>query len=137
MGWMKANFDGSNKGNLRKARCDEVLRDHYSRVVDAIAIPIGQSTGHKAKATKFLFMIRMDVEYEFPNLWLEGDSLNIVNMLNSKSMISWSIEGSIMEIKDLIKNFGNVIITHIFLEGNVFTNWIANKAAYREAKMSW
>ena len=88
MGWIKGNFDGSTKGNLRKARCRGVLRDHYSRVLDAIAIPMGKYTGHKEEATTALFIMRMLIEFGFKNLWLEGDSLNIINMLNKKSLIT-------------------------------------------------
>lgn len=102
MGWIKGKFDGSAKGNLGKARCGDVLRDHYSRVVDSIAIPIGKSTDHKAEAMIALFTMRMAAKSSFQNIWLEGDSLNIINMLNNKSLITWSIEGSIMEIKDLM-----------------------------------
>lgn len=48
MGWIKGNFDGAAKGNPGKAGCGGLLRDHTSRIVDAIAIPIGISTSHKA-----------------------------------------------------------------------------------------
>lgn len=88
MGWIKGNLDGSTKVNLGKARCAGVLRDHYNRVVDAISIPISKSTSHKAKAMTALFTMRIIVESGFQNLWLEGDSLNIINMLNNKSMIT-------------------------------------------------
>lgn len=37
MGWIKGNFDGTAKGNLGKAGCGGVLRDHTSRIVDVIA----------------------------------------------------------------------------------------------------
>ena len=65
MGWIKGNFDGSTKWNPRKDGCGGVLRNHYSIVVYAIAIPIGKSTSHKVEARDTLFTIRMAMEYGF------------------------------------------------------------------------
>lgn len=48
----------------------------------------------------------------YPKLWLEGDSLNIINMLNNKNSITWSIEATVMEIKSLINKSEKIIISH-------------------------
>ena len=128
-----------NRSLTYTQQCTEtvILRDHYNKVEDAIAIPIGKSTSHKAKPMTALFNMRMDVESGFQNLWLEGDSLNIINMLNNKSLITWSIEGSLMEIKDLMTKFDNVFISHIFHEDNKAADWTANQVAYWETKLRW
>ena len=42
---------------------------------------------------------------------MEGDSLNIINMLNDKIPSTWTIEDSIMEIKALMANFEKVIFS--------------------------
>ena len=55
-------------------------------------------------------------------LWMEGDSLNIINMLNDKTPSTWTIEDSIMEIKALMANFEKVIFSHSYREGNVVAN---------------
>ena len=59
---------------------------------------------------------------------MEGDSLNIINMLKCKSLVTWSIEDSVMEIKSLMNKFEKVFISHSFHKGNAVANWIANKA---------
>ena len=59
----------------------------------------------------------MDTSNQY--LWMEGDSLNIINMLSSKSTIKWSIEASIMEIKTLMDKFEKVIFSHSYCEDNV------------------
>ena len=99
MGWIKGNFDGTTKGNPSKAGCGGVLRVHTCRIVDVIAIPIGISTSHKAEAMTTLYTMGLAVETGHQNLWMEGDSLNIIDMLNNKSPITWPIEASLMEIK--------------------------------------
>ena len=102
IGWIKGNFDGVAKGNLGRAGCGGVLKDHLGNIIDAIAIPIGISNSHIAEATAALYTMRLAVETGHSHLWLEGDSLNIINILNNKNSITWSIEATIMEIKNLI-----------------------------------
>ena len=100
-GWIKGNFDGSAKGNLGSVGCGSVLRDHVGNVIDAIAVPIGHSNSHIAEATATLYTLKLAIDLGYPKLWLEGDSLNIINILNNKNSISWSIEATVMEIKSL------------------------------------
>ena len=70
-------------------------------------------------------------------LWLEGDSLNIINMLNDKTPSTWTIEDSIMEIKALMANFEKVIFSDSYHEGNVVSNWIANREVQGGSTMRW
>ena len=99
MGWLKANFYGSTKGNPERAGCGGVLRDHNRRVVDVVAFPIVHLMIHREEAIASLYTIRMVVETSYHKLWLEGDSLNIINMLNNRNMVTWNIQVSILEIK--------------------------------------
>lgn len=101
-GWIKGNFDRVVKGNPRRVGCGGVLRDHVGNIIDTIAVPIGQFNSHIAEVTTSLYTMKSVVDLGFPKLWLEGDSLNIVNILNNKNSSSWSIEAMIKEIKSLI-----------------------------------
>jgi len=126
IGWIKGNFDGKAKGNTGKVGCGGVLRYHSSNIIDVIAIPIGTSTSHKAKATTTLYMMTLAVKTSYWYLWMEGDSLNIINMLNDKSLTTWSIEASVTKIQTLMDKFEKIIFSHIYHEGNVVADWIAN-----------
>ena len=106
-------------------------------MVDVVVIPIGFSTSHRAEAIVALYTVRIALEIGYHKLWLEGDSLNIINMLNNRNMVMWNIEGSILEIKNLLNKFYNVIISHNYQEGNKVADWIANKAANVNSKMTW
>ena len=92
--------------------------NHSFNIIDGIAIPIGISTIHKVEATTTLYMFRLGVESSYWCLWREGDSLNIINMLNGKSSITWSIEASVTKIKNLMAKFDKVIFCHTYYEGN-------------------
>ena len=136
-GWIKGNFDGAAKGNPGNVGCGGVLRDHMGNFIDAIAIPIGRTNSHIAEATTALYTMRIAVDLGCPNLWLEGDSLNIVNILNKKSSSSWTIEASIKEINHLIQKFENVVFTHTFQEANRAIDWIANYAVLKGQTVKW
>ena len=121
-GWIKGNFDGATKGNPGRAGCGGVLRNHVGNVIDAIAVPIGHSNSHIAEATAALYTMKLAADSGYSKLWLEGDSLNIINTLNNKNSISWSIEATVMEIKSLIQNFEKVVISHTYREANGVAN---------------
>ena len=104
-GWIKGNFDGVAKGNSGRAGCGGVLRDEVGNVIDAIAIPIGIINSHIVEATVALYTIKLPIDLVYSKLWLEGDSLNIINTLNNKNSISWSIEATVKEIKTLLQKF--------------------------------
>ena len=99
LGWLKADFDGSSKENLGRARCGGVLRHHYRIEMDSMSIPTGHSISHKEKVIVALYTLRMVVETGYRNLWLEGDSLNIINMLNNKNMVTWNIDEVLWKLK--------------------------------------
>ena len=105
IGWIKGNFDGATKGNIGRVGCGGVLRNHSSNIIDTIAIPIDISTSHKVEATTSLYTMRMATKTSYWYLWLEGDFLNIINMLNGKTLTKWSIDASLMEIKTLMGKF--------------------------------
>ena len=125
-GWIKGNFDGAAKGNLGRVGCGGVLRDHVGNIIDAIAVPIGHSNSHIVEATTALYTMKLAADLGHPKLWLEGDSLNIINILNNKNTITWSIEATVMEIKSLINKFEKFIISHTYREANGVANWVAN-----------
>ena len=136
-GWIKGNFDGAAKGNLGRAGCGGVLRNHIGNVIDAIAVPIGHSNSHIAEATAALYTMKLAVDLGYSKLWLEGDSFNIINTLNNKNSISWSIEAKVMEIKSLIQHFDKVVISHTYREANGVADWIANYAILTGQKVRW
>lgn len=137
MGWLKANFDSSAKGNLGRVGCGGVLRDFYARVMDAIIVPIGSSTSYRVEVSTSLFVVRRVVRNGYQKLWLEDDSLNIINTLNNKNYATWTIEAIIEEIEKLLNTFDNIHISHSYQETNKVANWIANYAISVGRLLMW
>ena len=113
------------------------FENHSSNIIDAISIPIGTSTSHKVEATAALYTMRLVVEIGYQYLWMEGGSLNIINMLNGKNPTTWSIEASVMKIKTLMGKFEKVIFSHIYYEGNIVVDQISNQVVLQESKLRW
>lgn len=59
-------------------------------------------------------------------MWLEGDSLNIINNLKNCATPSWTIEPLTKEVIDILKSFDEYYISHILREGNGLANVFTN-----------
>lgn len=84
------------------------------------------SNSYIVEATAALCTMKLAADSSYPKLWLEGDSLNIINILNNKNSITWSIEATVMEINSLINKFEKVIISHTYCGANGVADWVAN-----------
>lgn len=60
-----------------------------------MAIPIGEQTNHVAEASAALYGLSYAKSMNLDKIWLEGDSLNIINCLNKVNNPSWTIHNII------------------------------------------
>ena len=70
-------------------------------------------------------------------VWVEGDSLNIINCLNKITKPSWTISNIISQAINIINSFEICIILHNFREANRAVDWAANVACMSEQKIIW
>lgn len=82
-------------------------------------------------------MVKLAFEFGISNLWLEGDSKNIINSINGISPPSWSISNIIEETCDTLAKFEKVHVTHAFREANPIADWFANKGVGFDKMMIW
>ena len=116
MDWYKINFDGASKGNPRIAGCGIIIRDAYGEKVGCMAIPIGIQTNHVVEASVALYGLIYAKSLNLKKVWLEGDSLDIINFLNKITKPSWTISNIICQTIDIINSFGICVVTHNFRE---------------------
>ena len=136
MNWFKINFDGDSK-ELGIASCGVVIRNSYGDKVGCMAIPIGSQTNHVAKACVALHGLIYVKSLNLRKVWVEGDSLNIINCLNNITKPSWTISNIILQAIHIIKSFDICIVTHNFRQANHFADWVANVACLSEQKVIW
>lgn len=73
-------------------------------------------------------MIKLAKEIGCRNLWLEGDSKNIVNILNDKNDHVSDISNLHRECQNNLNFFNKVYISHKFWETDTLADWMANLA---------
>ena len=100
-----------------------------------MAIPIGDQTNHVAEACTALHGLLYAKSMNLRKIWVEGDSLNIINCLNKITKPSWTINNIILKAIHIINSFETCIITHNFREANHTANWAANVAFFSEHKI--
>ena len=70
------------KGNLGPASCGRIIKNSHGVGEVAFSYPLGNQTNHFVEASAALHTVKLALIVGVDNLWLEGDSLNIINCLN-------------------------------------------------------
>ena len=81
MDWYKINFDGASKGNPGIAGCGVIIRNENGDRMGGMAIPIGIQTNHVVEKNDAHYRLIYEKSLNLNSIWLEGDSLNIINCL--------------------------------------------------------
>ena len=79
--------------------------------------------------------IKLALKVGINNLWLEGDSLNIINYLKGIVPPSWKIQNLIEETHTDFGKFKKIHRGHVYREANPAVDWLANKAVKRNTAM--
>lgn len=136
-GWHKANFDGASKGNPGPSGCGGVIRNCNRDGLVAFSMPLDIQTNHVAKARASCESVKEAYEKGVKNLWLEGDSKDIVDCIKGLTQESWTISNIIEETRDYLSKFEKGHISHVFQEANPMADWLANDGVRQEKKKTW
>lgn len=71
------------------------------------------------------------------NLWLEGDSKNIIDYLNEKNEPTWTIVNIIEECIQFLKSFDNIYVAHKYREANQVADRLANWTVKNDEMKRW
>lgn len=135
--WFKINFDGASKGNPGTTGCGVVIRNSKGDFVGGMAIPLGCQTNHVAEASTALYGLTCAKDMNLKNIWIEGDSLNIINCLKKINPPSWTISNIISNADHIINSFQNCIISHNYREANGLADWASKVACCNDQKIIW
>ena len=135
--WFKLNFDGASKGNPGTTSCGVVIRNFNGDFVGGMAIPLGCQTNHVVEASTALYGLMYAKDLNLFNVWIEGDSLNIINFLKKIYPASWTISNIISKARHIINSFQNCIISHNYREANGLADWASNVPCCNDQKIIW
>lgn len=127
--WIKLNFDGASRGNPGIAGLGFILRDHKGQWLAQRAKPLGHTTNNLAELEAVKEGLTLCNRINIRKLIIEGDSQIILNALRKRTTPNWRINSSLEEAIKKIDNIEEVIIQHIYREGNTEADKLANEGA--------
>ncbi|XP_050222916.1 uncharacterized protein LOC126673008 [Mercurialis annua] len=135
--WIKVNTDGSATGSPGIAGSGGIFRNARGFPKGAFAFGIGSSLAFIAELRAAMFAIKVAWNKGWLNLWLESDSLFVVDALKTKSMnVPWRVMDQWLDCLFYISKM-NVVVSHIYREGNVVADILAKYGANSDASYWW
>lgn len=124
--WIKINTDGASKGNLGVAAAGGILRNNNRDFIRAFAGHLGFHSSIFAEAKTIFLGLRFAKRLDLNQVWVEIDSLILVNILNCLVDVPYSIVYIVRDTKLIVAEVGDCKFTHIHRECNVLADCIAN-----------
>jgi hypothetical protein len=126
LGWIKLNWDATIDVKQQKMVIGIIARDHAGAVLVAVSASRPHVTDPTiAKAIAAWKMVDVCISLGFPKVLLEGDSLEVVNSLQSDGCC-WSRYGTtINDTKVLLNSLQEWQICHIKRAANVVAHLLA------------
>ncbi|XP_057825360.2 uncharacterized protein LOC131037298 [Cryptomeria japonica] len=117
-GWVKLNFDGASRGNLRHAGIRCSVHNWECKEIATLASPVGIKTNNWAELMALVEGLQLCRKIRVKNLDIEGDLTIIVNALRKSSMPNWRLNDLLSKAIDLCKVFDRFTVNHIYKKGN-------------------
>ncbi|KAL6517060.1 hypothetical protein OROHE_018020 [Orobanche hederae] len=129
-GWWKLNSDGAAKGNPGISAAGGVIRDHLGTPCLMFSEFLGKRSNNYAELYAIWRGLEFYLNHDFVKMWVESDSTLALHMINNKGTSNWHLHGLLIKIWTLIDKM-EVRFPHIFREGNVVADWLANEGCNR------
>ncbi|KAH9305754.1 hypothetical protein KI387_010158, partial [Taxus chinensis] len=122
-------FDGASKGNPGKAGAGAVLRNQDGSVICQLKEGVGRATCNVAEYRAIILGLKVALNNGIERIHVQGDSkLVCMQVQDLWKVKSHNIAALNMEAKNLIRNFKEFSISHIYREFNTEANDLANAA---------
>ncbi|KAL2242478.1 UNVERIFIED_CONTAM: putative ribonuclease H protein [Sesamum indicum] len=126
-GWIKINTDGASKGNPGPAGAGGIARDERGAAIFAFYEFIGEATNMYAEVYGLFKALQICQTENFNRIWIEVDAVNIIRLIKEPSKGHWTLQHMLSRINLFLKRV-EFRITHIYREGNMAADHLANLA---------
>jgi ribonuclease HI len=124
--WYKCNIDGAFCGSSGNASCGGIFRNHEAEFVYGFAEPLTVTNAFCAELCGFMRAIEIAYNKHWNHLWIESDSLSVVSaFLHPAKSVAWSLSNRWKNVIFMASQM-NIIVTHIYREGNQVADLLAN-----------
>ena len=128
-GWIKLNFDGAARGNPGIAGLGVIINNEEGLWLAKKAAPIEPTSNNLAELRALEEGLLLCIKLGVSKIIIEGDSQIVLNAIRKKSTPNWVINSKLECIVNLLDKFEDTRIEHIFREGNVVADKLANMGA--------
>ena len=127
--WIKVNTDGAARGAPGPSGCGGIFRNYRGFVKGSFAFSVGNCFAFEAELLAFIFAIEKAAEFNWSKLWIEVYSIYVLWAYRKMSVsIPWKIRQRWLNALCLANNL-NVVVSHIYREGNSAADKLASSAA--------
>ncbi|PKU66990.1 Putative ribonuclease H protein [Dendrobium catenatum] len=120
--YVKLNTDGSVG-----AGAGGIIRDFGGEVVATFATPLQINDVISAELSALILGLELCIKYGCNSVWIELDAMFIVQSIKDGATGNANYFYLFRKVK-IIMNEMNVFISHIYREGNVCADWLANRS---------
>ncbi|ONK56403.1 uncharacterized protein A4U43_C10F8180 [Asparagus officinalis] len=135
--WMKLNFDGAVSKGV--AGCGYALRDSEGAILAAgcCGAPDLNVLDAELRGLWSGLKLAAKVCKRGQKLWIEGDSLVIIDYLKEFFVDYPNNQPVVQDIIRLLDHFSEIQASHIYREGNAVADWLAGKGKYTRVEVVW
>lgn len=127
-GSLKLNVDGCRSTRDGIAGCGGLLRDHFGRWVGGFTRKIGVCSVEEAEAWEVFQGLCMATRKGIRSLIAECDSKKVVDSLRGNLQIDGQHNNVLPRCLEVINNFANIEIRHVYHEQNRVADALAKQA---------
>ncbi|GLJ54199.1 hypothetical protein SUGI_1161990 [Cryptomeria japonica] len=129
VGWLKLNFDGACRGNLKVFGFGAVIRKSEGKLLLGSYGAMGVTTNNEAEIQALLEGLKLCVTNKMTKIVIEGDSLVIIQGIIKRGFQSRNLNKWVSCISRLLNDTDHYEITHTYREGNRVVDCVANLGA--------
>ena len=114
-----------------------MIRNDNGDCIASFSLLLGFQTNHYAEANIMCNVVKLAFEIGVTNLWLEGDSNNIIKCIIGNLHPSWMIANFIDETCETLAKFNRIHVTYILWEENPVADKFTNIGVGVDHKLNW
>ncbi|CAN1732092.1 Putative ribonuclease H protein At1g65750 [Linum perenne] len=123
--WVTLNSDGSVLG-VRAAAAGGLVRDELGRCCLAFSSNVGYCSITRAELRDIATSLKLAWEAGFKKIVVQADSSAAISLINAEGHPSHQHAGEVLTIRELMLRECEVVIYHVYREGNHSADFLAN-----------
>ena len=128
-GWSKLNFDGAARGNPGIAGVGIIINNDEGKWIVKKEESIVPTSNNLAQLSALEEGLKLCIELGLLKIHIEGDSQIILNAIRKKTTPNWVLNSKLNNVINLMNNFEDIKIEHIYRERNLKDDGLANMGA--------